>query len=326
MAPKAEHVYLTCYNWLSDHWNSQHLFLQPQRTYAYRPTTTERNDFEKEGTSYNEVDDDDEILAEIDVSQVVGRLGNLREESTEGEQVDAILLLLEGDTAVFIDASENSKTMTITLDLPQTEVDDPSRFRRIRNADIQAGDYVILRTRGGGDYLHPVADRFLGQHAQRVRTFQHEWKRRLSALVQADGALATSIALIDKGSLRADENNLRTWMSERNIGPQDFHDFEAIMKLIGMEDHALEYWSDAELIRSAHMKAGMYIRGLLLKVVATADLSRLENTGRMEFELTSSEASLTAFRVRSVSTKRFKVGSSKIAEPFEVVKIFEPAS
>jgi hypothetical protein len=325
MAPKGEHVYLTCYSWISDQWRSRHQFLQSQRTYAYRPTAAEKNDFVKESTAHNEVDEDNEIVTEIDVSHIIGRFGNLREESTDGEQVDATLLLLEDDKGVFIDASEDSKTMTINLDLPQTGVRDRTRFRRIRNADIQAGDYVILRTKGGGDYLRPVADRFLGQHAERARTLQQQWKDRLSALVQAEGALPTSIALLDVGSMKADENNLRTWMSQKNIGPQDFCDFEAIMKLIGMEGCALEYWSNAELIRSAHMKAGMYIRRLLLKVVAAADLSTLESTGRMEFELNTTEASLTAFRVRCVSTERFKVASSKIAEPFEVLKILEPA-
>jgi len=323
MAPKAEHVYLMCHSWISDQWRSRHQFLQSQRKYSYSPTATERNDFAKESTTYNEFDEDNEIITEIDVSGIIGRLGNLREESTDGEQVDATLLLLEEDTAVFIDASEDSKTMTINLDLPQTGGGDRTRFRRIRNADIQAGDYVVLRTKGGGDYLRPVADRILGQHAQRARTLQQQWKDRLSALAQAEGALPTSIALIDMGSMKADENNLRTWISQRNIGPQDFCDFEAIMKLIGIGDYALEYWSNAELIRSAHMKAGMYIRRLLLRVVAAADLSTLESTGRMEFELDTSEASLTAFRVRSVSTKRFKVASSKIAEPFGILSLLD---
>jgi len=283
-----------------------------------------RNDFDKESVSHDEVDEAGEILAEIDVSRVVGRLGSLRDESSEGEQVDAILLLLEGDTAVFIEASEDSKTMTLNVDNSETAGGDRTRFRRIRNVDIQVGDCVILRTKGGGDYLRPVADKFLGQHAQRVRSSQYEWKYRLNDLVRTEGILPTSIALLDKGSFLADENNLRTWMSDTNIRPQDFRDFDAIMKLIGMGDRALEYWSNAELIRSARMKAGMHIRRLLLRVVATADLDTLERTGRMEFELSGSDAgSLTAFRVRSISTSRFKVASSRIAEPFEVLKSLE---
>ena len=319
--PRGERVYLTCYNWLSDRWSTQHAFLKAE-TCAYRSTAMARNDFDKEPVSYDEIDEADEIIAEIDVSRLVG-LGSLRDESTEGEQVDAILVLLEGETAVFIEASEDSKTMTINVDLPETG-GDRTRFRRIRNVDIQVGACVILRTKGGGDYLRPVADRFLGQHAQRVRSSQHEWKYRLNALVRTEGILPTSIALLDKGSFRADENNLRTWMSDTNIRPQDFRDFDAIMKLIGMGNRALEYWSNAELIRSAHMKAGMHIRRLLLRVVAAADLNTLERTGRMEFELSGSDAgSLTAFRVRSISTRRFKVPSSRIAEPFELLKMLE---
>jgi len=321
--PRGERVYLICYNWLSDRWSAQHAFLKAE-TCAYRSTATARNDSDKESVSSDEVDEADEIITEIDVSRLVGRLGSLREESSEAEQVDAILLLLEGDTAVFMEASEDSKTMTINVDFPETAGGDRTRFRRIRNVDVQVGDCVILRTKGGGDYLRPVADRFLGQQAERVRSSQYEWKYRLNALVKTEGALPTSIALLDNGSFRADENNLRTWMSDANIRPQDFRDFEAIMKLIGMGDRAVEYWSNAELIRSAHMKAGMHIRRLLLRVMATADLNTLERTGRMEFELRGSDAgSLTAFRVRSISTRLFKVPLSRIAEPFEVSNVLE---
>ncbi len=325
-APRGESVYLTCYDSLSDRWSSQHVFLRAAHVYTKREISTEQNVLDTRGPD-KEATDDDDIIAEIDLSQLAVHFAQSRDDSSEGEQVDAILLFLEGDAAVFVDASEDSKTLTINLDLDpslETAVGNRSRFRRIPNVNINIGDCVILRTKGGGDYLRPVADRFLGQNAQKARACQQEWKYRLSALVRADGALATSIALLDRGSIRADENNLRTWISNGNIGPQNFRDFEAIMELIGSGEHIAEYWSNAQLIRSAHMRAGMYIRRSLLKVVAAADLSTLGLTGQMEFELPGTAAgSLTAFRVRSVSEKRFKIASSRIAEPFEVFEMLE---
>ena len=144
--PRGERVYLTCYSWLSDRWSTQHAFLKAE-TYSYRPSATVRNDFDKESVSHDEVDEAGEILAEIDVSRVVGRLGSLRDESSEGEQVDAILLLLEGDTAVFIEASEDSKTMTLNVDNSETAGGDRTRFRRIRNVDIQVGTALSCEQR-----------------------------------------------------------------------------------------------------------------------------------------------------------------------------------
>ena len=99
------------------------------------------------------------------------------------------------------------------------------------------------------------------------------------------------------------------------------------MRLIGLEEHTTEYWTNTEAIRSAHMKAGFYIKRLLLKIVDGADLSTLEKTGRMEFELTGSGAgSLAAFRVLAVSRQTYRIAASRIGEPFEGEQFVEGAA
>ena len=320
-APRAEHIHLFCYDWIQDRWNPEGVFVG-SKIKSTRSGALEKNadDIQTEELISGTINPED-LIAEIDLSRFAVRFSQSRDEDIESEEADAILLSLEGGTGVFIDASEEGKIRTIDLEADEgfdITGRKRSRLKRIPVSHIEPGIFVLLRTGGGGDYLVPVADRFLGEHTQTARGCQANWKALLRERVRAKGPLETSIELLDLGSIRADENNVRTWTSSRNIGPQDIRDFEAIMRLIGLEEYTAEYWANTEAIRSAHMKAGFYISRLLLKIVDGADLTALERTGRMEFELTGTDAgSLAAFRVLAVSKQKFTIAASRIGEPFK---------
>jgi hypothetical protein len=323
-APRAEHVHLICYDWIRDRWSPQNVLLGTKSLDSRTNLASSAKGDMTIGTV-----DPDELIAEIDLARFAFRFVHHRGESSEAEEANALLLALEGDTAVFVESSEGSEIVTID---PEAEVSSDtgsrrrSRLQRLPVSNIEPGVFVLLRTGGGGDYIVPVADKFLGQHKESARASQQKWKSFLQDKVITHGALKTSIELLDMGSIRAEENNLRTWMSSGNIGPEDVRDFEAIMRLIGLADQAAEYWSNAELIRSAHKKAGFHIRRLLLKIVDGSDLSPLERTGRMEFELPGTGAgSFTAFRVRAVSPNQYKVPAFRLAEPFELRELFDQA-
>lgn len=327
-APRAKQIHLLCYDWIQDRWNPEDVFIG-SRTGSTRSGSLEKNadGIQTEALISGIIINPDDLIAEIDLSRFAVRLSQSRAGDIESEEDDAVLLLLEGAAGVFIDASDEGKILTIDLeadggvDITGRKL---SRLRRIQASNIEPGIFVLLRTGGGGDYLVPIADKFLGEHAQTMRGCQANWKSLLRERVGAKGAFETSIELLDLGSIRAEESNVRNWISYRNIGPQDVRDFEAIMKLIGLEEHVAEYWTNTEAIRSAHMKAGFHIRRLLLKIVDGADLSTLERTGRMEFELTGGDAgSLTAFRVLAISKKTYRVASSHIGEPFEANQFVE---
>ena len=127
------------------------------------------------------------------------------------------------------------------------------------------------------------------------------------------------IKLIDFGSLKANETNIRNWMSYKSIRTGDYNDFAAIMQLVGLCDKAKECWEIMGMIDTAHRKAGHHIRKLLLRKVLESDLDELQRLGKMEFELSEVDSgSLTAFRVRNISNEIMKASVSLLGHPFDV--------
>jgi len=111
--------------------------------------------------------------------------------------------------------------------------------------------YVLLRMTGSGDYILPIADWLLGTEAARLGSRQREWKSQLRTIVSQSSSLQVSLQLLDLGSNRANETNVRNWTSSRNIKTHDPQDFAAIMKLVGLADHAEEYWNAMARISQA---------------------------------------------------------------------------
>ncbi|MFC1769705.1 hypothetical protein ACFLZI_01455 [Nitrospirota bacterium] len=230
------------------------------------------------------------------------------------EQVEARLLLLEGEKAVFIDADESAKSLLIDFDTGQPEI------IKNKNTAIEPESYILLRTSGGGDLIVPIADRILGDQAKSVRAKQLVWKLKLLKKVEDKGLLEVSIDLLDAGSDKAKEVNVRNWISYRNIKTADIVDFNAIMKIIGLESEAEDFWNAMELIDSAHRKAGHYIKKLLLEKVLEADINKIISQGRMDFDISEEgkKSSLSAIRVVGVSDSIVTVSISQLGHMVEV--------
>jgi hypothetical protein len=213
---------------------------------------------------------------------------------------------LENRSGVFLDADEGGSWLVIDL-----AEEAATRVKRISVSSIEPGMYVLLREGGGGDYIVPVADKILASGATNARGLQRHWKSKLRDAVQMYGSYTVSMQLKKLGSVRANEGNVRNWMSERNIRTDDERDFAAIMRLVGLDEEKEEYWNNAALIDRAHRQAGGHIRKLLLRQVLTADLRDLERLGRMKFELSASGAGqMIALRVvaRSPTPNRIPLG------------------
>jgi hypothetical protein len=222
---------------------------------------------------------------------------------------------------VLLEIADDVKALILDLDEDDNEDDSEnehaSHFARLATGKIRPGMFLLLRTSGSGDYIVPIADRILGREAQRLRSMQEEWKSALRTLVQSKGLLAASIELLDLGSARANEINVRNWMSPRNIRPRDYNDFLAILRLTGMENLAHEHWQAAEAIDTAHRKAGFQLRKLLLSQVRGADLRTLQRKGRLDFHMPEVEGgTLTAFRVEHVMPDSILVPISRLGRPF----------
>lgn len=230
------------------------------------------------------------------------------------EQVRAVPTLLEGERAVFLEAEDDSTVLILDL-----EEEDRRRVHRIPVADLTEGTFVLLRSGGGGDYVLPVADVLLGARAAELRAMQQEWKKRLRELVRRSSLLEVSVRLLDLGSRRADEGNLRRWMWGRSIRPQDRSDFNAIMRVIDLNSEADRYWTAMTLIDRAHLRAGQVIRKALLQQVRKADLSDLERIGSMEFDLPGAAvARMIACRVVKVGRETVKVSTHHVGRLLEI--------
>lgn len=312
-APRASQIDILIFDWIKDRWKPQNVFVSPHKSSG--PSSRDYVSLEERETNSRWDDIDPEtLLIIVDKTSSLASTLNNEGDRDEYESVEAVCVFLEDDWAVFIEGSEGAKTLVIDPD-----EDTGSRIARILVKEIKPGMFVLVRTGGGGDYIVPVADKIMGPQAQKAREYQKRWKELLRNYARRNGLLKTSIDLLDLGSGLANEINVQNWMSPRSIRTQNYNDFLAIMKLVGLEDQAQEYWAMMKRINHAHHKAGFEIRRLLLEQVEGLDMEMLQKQGKMDFKLSSDdEGGLTAFRVESVLPKTIEVPYSRIGKPFKM--------
>lgn len=310
-APRSEDIHIVIFDWIYDDWKPQNVFNHPHKSsgHSNRQIIVEKQDHD---TVWNKIDAASLLVVVDKAATVQSALGEKR--TDEFDDIEAIGVFLEGDWVVFIDASEGAKTLVIDSDEEPSE-----RIHRVAVRDVQPGTFILVRTGGGEDYIVPIADRLLGKDAEEARRYQQHWKQLLRDYVRQMGLLETSVALLDLGSDIANEVNVRNWMSPRSIRTQKYHEFEAIMKLTGLETQASEYWEMMEKISSAHRSAGHKIRELLLEQVKDLDIDQLHRQGKMEFKLSDDDdGGITAFRVESLLLDPLSVPYSRIGQPFKL--------
>lgn len=309
-APRAFKLNLVRYGWIKETLRVEPVFISSKDT----KVEPEKSAPEATYVTEEEYLSSEDLIPKIDWGSISRKVtGHLSRDAGQ-EDVDARLFLLEGEKAVFLDNEENSSVLIIDLD-----EEEKYRVKRIAVNNISPNIYVLLRTSGGGDYIINVADWIMGKEAEGARMLQRRWKTSLRKSVSTSSLLKVSLKLIDLGSSKANEVNVRNWMSYKSIKTWDYNDFAAIMQLVGLGDRAKECWEIMGMIDTAHRKAGHYIRKLLLKKVLESDLDELQRLGKMEFELSEVDSgSLTAFRVRNVSSEIMKAPVSVLGHPFDV--------
>jgi hypothetical protein len=314
-APRAREITVLVYDWIRDHWKLEPAFVRSTRgkTTGWRQVGLTLEGHDSGLATATQITAQD-LLPKAQLGDLVPGTGSQAGGRGSHEEVDARGFLLEGDWGVFLEGEAKASALVIAL-----TADEGEPVRRIPIGDIEPGMFVLLRTSGGGDYIVPLADEILGPEAQQVRAYQQEWKERLRSLVAARGLFATSSRLLDAGSTRANEMNVRNWISPRNIRTWDYEDFLAIMRVTGLESEAEEYWSAMGKIVKAHHRAGKQIRDALLDQVRQTDLRKLERLGQMEVDLPGAQSgSLTAYRVEAVLPDLVSVRWNRIGRPFQV--------
>lgn len=312
-AARAGQIDILIFDWIKDRWKPQNVFMNPHKS-----TGRSNRNFitveERETSNHWEGIAPEELFIIFDKASSVAATIAKNDNNDEYEDVVAKCFLLEDDWAVFIEASEGAKTLVID---PDEDAD--NHIARIFVKEIKPGMFILVRTGGGGDYIVPVADKIMGNQAQHAREYQNHWKELLRNYARKNNLLKTSIDLLDLGSNVANEINVRNWMSPRSIRTRKYSDFLAIMKLVGLEDEAQEYWTIMKRINHAHHKAGFEIRNLLLEQIKDLNVEELQKRGKMDFKLSNDdEGGLTAFRVESVLAETVEVPYSRIGQPFRL--------
>jgi hypothetical protein len=319
-APRTYEIDIVQYSWIKDKWQPKPVFIASpdnviQSNIVYLPirNTEEVNTQITDIVQENYLHAEEIIPPSINWIQVGKKLSTFSSLIDNEESIEARLFLLEGEIAVFLDAN----TKALVIDLVE---DDESQVKRELVTDIETGMFIILRTNGGGDYIIPLANHILGEKAQHFRELQQLWKTRLKNKVSSSSLQDVSWNLLNLGSkLAKHEQNIRTWMSSKNIKPKNEKDFNAILTFVGLADRLEEFHEAAEEISHAHYQAGKCIRQLLLHKVRTSNLQNLEQIGKMDFELSEADGgSMTAFRVVDINREVIILPSSKIAHPFQL--------
>jgi len=307
-APRADDIDMITFAWMAGTWRSSPAFLATDTDLA----SSSRDEWDEGGPTIRERDSDD-IIPDLDRDLVeYGRSSTRVEDIEDIDMIEARLYSLDGGEAVFLDATGGETTLIID---PRAE--ERSRVRQGAERDIVPGMYVVLRTNDVGDHVVEVADRILGDRRDAYRTAQARWKEGLRARVREHKLEDTCLELLCLGAARAEETNVRHWMSPRNIGTRERSDFAGIMTLIGMADETERYWKITRALRSAHLRAGVIIRKKLVALVRDADPAEFERQGRLSFALPESNGGrLTAYRVEGRSAGTIRVPASRIERAF----------
>ncbi len=299
-SPRAHVVHLLRWSWMRDSLPDTTLFAASrvgQRGQVDAPPAPRTKASLVEGT---------DLVPQIDWAAISNKFNDVRGPAS-GELVEARVLLLAGDRAVAVSGARG------TVHIVEPELDGPKRIRESEVNDLEVGDFVLLRSQGGGDLVVEVANQELGPNAPSLRALQKEWKAALRSRVAASTYPSIAAQLVRLGAARASTQNLRNWMSPRSLKTANKEDFAGIMQLIGREDETDRFWEAMTVLDNAHRRAGHSIRRMLISVVADADLRLLETEGAMEFELKAKEGGrLTAIRVEAIAPDLVQVGENRI--------------
>lgn len=194
--------------------------------------------------------------------------------------------------------------------------------RRVEHRDVEElelGDLIVLTTEGGGDLVRPLADEILGDRAHGYRRHQAEWKRRLRERVDPDGMPSVVAQLRTLGSVSANPVNLRNWMSDRNIGPNNLSaDFTAILALVSLAEAQNEYCEAIAAIRGAHKSAGFQLAGRLREALNGMDVRKAFIEGLLEVRTEHDGPAKTIFLVEQIDRDSVSVPSHAVSRVFDL--------
>jgi hypothetical protein len=223
------------------------------------------------------------------------------------DDVEAFLIALANGFAVWTEADDRNWMLCVDTDNPEMPVIIKKSAR-----SVSSGDFLVLRSGNSDpDFIRELADSRFGASSERPK--QEEWKAALRVGVERLGGLER--ARDDLAQLGVSTSNLRYWLGLKCISPQKESDFTAICEFSGISSDAAKLWKSMKKIRTAHLKAGQYVRRELEKNLLADGAGRLVDTGYQEYEL-EGFGQLAAYQVRFISGEKRMISASAIDRPF----------
>lgn len=298
-APRAHQMVSVSYDWLPDSWRPESAFVHSEACSAYLPglpgaiackIMAPRPDIQvlDEGV----LPDSAVLFEAVTVSAARERA----KEELDSDPVPTRGFLLEPASLLLVEDDPDARMLVIDF---AREIG--SQIVKLPISDIESGMFLLHRSTGGGDYVVDVANRIMGRQCEHLRGRQALWKARLRARAARDGYEAVALDLLRCGSAIASYQNVRNWLSTRNIMTNARTDFDAIMMLAGLAEESETLWLEMKAIRRAHLQAGVQIKKLLLRQVARADSVELLRLGYWDFDLGNDDGGvLSAQRVLEI--------------------------
>ncbi len=178
------------------------------------------------------------------------------------EDAECRIVILRKGKFVFLPADENY-THHCLLNL-----DKEPAAKKVLIAEFDENTAILLRERGGGDYVAETANKIMGERTDELRNSQSQWKTALRIVINSIGIAEVSYFLSREGcSTASSHQNLRNWVAPGLIRPDSDNDFRILLQYLDLGDQADEIIKRMNLIRRAHRRAGHQIsrelRGLI---------------------------------------------------------------
>jgi hypothetical protein len=300
-APKARDIHIVQFAWLSDQQIDARIFAGSEMGASGRSALPAHGGTGIGGGGLASAD----LLPVTDWAAIAAGTGGAGGAAAERpDTVDAYLLLLASEQAVYVEAEDGSRAHI-------AELGSSRELHMIPTRSIQPGTYIVNRLGGEGDYIPAIADTLLGQEAPRLRAAQRRWKEPLRQLAESIGVQSMLSRLEAAGAERANRANLRRWLSAGSIRTEHRADFAALMKVAGLEEETDQLWRDMEIIDQAHRRAGQRVRRLLVREILDGDTRELEVRGWQDYDVEEieGEGALRVARVEARHPDTLRVSS-----------------
>ena len=306
--PRAEHVHMMHWSWVNSAGLPERAALVGGRSGADQPGSAPS----PPAARRNAPRVDEQEVAEV-TDWVYIRERRPPDAPRDGrDDVEALLFLLAGDRAVYLDALSKKQEVV------EPDLDGEERVQKKDTDGLAPGDHILLRTEGGGRLVRVAADALLGSRATFLRDRQSEWKRHLRGKIDELGFQRLEADLRVEGCTIASYQNIRNWAAPDSIKLMNEDHFLALLRVIGL-DRPSEYWEWMKEIDSAHRKAGRVLASQLREAVRDADVDPLVRFGRMKFSLGDGEGGeMEAFRIEDADAEPHVVPEQLLGQPFFV--------